>query len=333
MSLLATTSSIRMEAGTMNVSRKVPQSEEHSGGLERSGRLALFNQHRSLLFSIGYRMLGSVADAEDILQETFLRWHTTSEEEIRSPRAYLVTILSRLCINHLQSARVQREEYAGLWLPEPVVTDSEDGPFHLIRVDESLSMAFLVLLERLTPMERAVFLLKEVFEYEHREIASIVEQNEANCRQILKRAKQHISIPRPRFRATQPNHDALLESFLKATGTGDVSGLLSLLTEDVVLRSDGGGKAAAVPNEVRGAEKVGRGIVGGLQRFVPKTLVRRLVQINGEPGVINYLEGEPHSVVTIDTEGGLISAIYIITNPDKLRHLSRLQSIPANAGD
>lgn len=299
--------------------------EESLNNAERSIRLSMFDQYRSLLFSIAYRMLGSVADAEDMLQETFLRWHAAGEEDIRSPRAYLVTIVSRLCINHLQSAKVQREEYTGMWLPEPIVTDPGNDPFHLIRVDESLSMAFLVLLERLTPIERAVFLLKEVFEYEHGEIAAIVGQSEVNCRQILKRAKEHVATLRPRFNAARSDHDALLESFLKAVGTGEMTDLLSLLAEDVVLRSDGGGKAAAVPNAVCGAEKVGRGILGGMQRFVPKTLVQRLARINGEPGLVTYFNGEPFSVVTIEVCDNLISSIYIITNPDKLKHLPPLK--------
>src|SRR3954470_19471840 len=160
---------------------------------EESIMLATFDQYRSLLFSIAYRMLGSVADAEDMLQETFIRWQQSTEDTIRSPRAFLVTIVSRLCINHLQSARVQREEYVGQWLPEPIVTDAGSDPFGIIRVDQSLSMAFLVLLEHLTPVERAVFILREVFEYEYAEIASILGQNEANCRQILRRARLHVS--------------------------------------------------------------------------------------------------------------------------------------------
>jgi RNA polymerase sigma-70 factor (ECF subfamily) len=291
---------------------------------QRSIKLGQFDQYRGLLFSIAYRMLGSVADAEDILQETFLKWQDTNEEDIRSPRAYLVTILSRLCINHLQSARVQREEYVGVWLPEPIMTDPGNGPFNLIRVDESISMAFLVLLERLTPIERAVFLLREVFEYEHGEIAPIIGQTEVNCRQILKRARQHVTALRPRFEVAKPSHDALLESFLKAIGTGEMSDLLTLLTSDVVLRSDGGGKGVAVPNEVRGVEKVGRGILGGLTRLVPRNLVRRLARINGEPGLINYLNGQPHSVLTIDVRASRICSIYIITNPEKLQHLPPL---------
>jgi RNA polymerase sigma-70 factor, ECF subfamily len=292
--------------------------------IERSIRLAHFDQYRGLLFSIAYRMLGSVADAEDMLQETFLKWQEVKDDDIRSPRAYLVTILSRLCINHLQSARVQREEYVGVWLPEPIITDPGDRPFNLIKIDESISMAFLVLLERLTPTERAVFLLKDVFEYEYAEIGAIIRQSEVNCRQILKRARGHVKALRPRFEIAKPNHAALLESFVKAVGTGEISELITLLANDVVLRSDGGGKAAAVPNEVRGIDKVGRGILGGMARLVPQNLVRRLARINGEPGLINYLDGRPHSVLTIEVQEDLICSLYIVTNPEKLKHLPSL---------
>jgi RNA polymerase sigma-70 factor (ECF subfamily) len=295
---------------------------------EGSIRLATFDQYRSLLFSIAYRMLGSVADAEDMLQETFIRWQQSTEDTIRSPRAFLVTIVSRLCINHLQSARVQREEYVGQWLPEPIVPDAGSDPFGIIKVDESLSMAFLLLLERLTPIERAVFLLREVFEYEYSEIASVLGQSEVNCRQILRRARQHVTTLRPRFETSEQKQNDLLQSFLKAVETGETEALDALLSNDVVLHSDGGGKAVAVPNPVRGAGNVARGILGGLRRFVPKTLVRRLVRINGEPGVVNYLNGKPHSVLTLDAAGGRIRAIYVVTNPEKLSHLPELSTNP-----
>jgi RNA polymerase sigma-70 factor, ECF subfamily len=291
---------------------------------ETSIMLATFDQYRGLLFSIAYRMLGSVADAEDILQEAFIRWQQSQQEEIRSPRAFLVTIVSRLCVNHLQSARVQREQYVGQWLPEPIVTGSEGDPLGIIRIDESLSMAFLVLLERLTPVERAVFLLREVFEYEYSEIASVLGQTEANCRQILRRARQHVGAMRPRFRTPPQKRDALMESFLAAINTGAMDGLMILLTEDVVLHSDGGGKGVAVPNLVRGIDKVARGILGSLDRLVPKNLVWTLTGINGQPGLINYLDGVPHSVLTIDIKGDRIQAIYVITNPEKLSHLPEL---------
>ena len=291
---------------------------------ETSIMLATFDQYRGLLFSIAYRMLGSVADAEDILQEAFIRWQQSQQEEIRSPRAFLVTIASRLCVNHLQSARVQREQYVGQWLPEPIVTGSEGDPLGIIRIDESLSMAFLVLLERLTPVERAVFLLREVFEYEYSEIASVLGQTEANCRQILRRARQHVGAMRPRFRTPPQKRDALMESFLAAINTGAMDGLMILLTEDVVLHSDGGGKGVAVPNLVRGIDKVARGILGSLDRLVPKNLVWTLTGINGQPGLINYLDGVPHSVLTIDIKGDRIQAIYVITNPEKLSRLPEL---------
>jgi RNA polymerase sigma-70 factor, ECF subfamily len=299
-------------------------------------RLATFDQYRGLLFSVGYRMLGSVADAEDMLQETFLRWQQASIEEVRSPRAFLVTIISRLSINHLQSARVQREEYFGEWLPEPLVTDEGKDPLSLLRMDETLSMAFLVLLERLTPVERAVFLLREVFEYEYAEIGSMLGQSEVNCRQLLRRARQHVRKMRPRFVASRQKQRRLLDRFLRAAESGDMDGLLDLLSEDVVLYSDGGGKGPAVPNAVRGADKVARGILGGLEKLVPKNVARRVVEVNGQPGVAGYLDGKPFSVITLEgvtpeggegdeaTDGTTIRAIYMVTNPEKLSRLPSL---------
>jgi RNA polymerase sigma-70 factor (ECF subfamily) len=217
----------------------------------------------------------------------------------------------------------------GEWLPEPLVTDPGSDPLGIISVDETLSMAFLVLLERLTPVERAVFLLREVFEYEYSEIAAILSQSEANCRQILRRARQHVSAMRPRFKASARKQNELFERFLQATGSGDLDGLLALLSSDVVLHSDGGGKAIAVPKPIHGADKVARAIFGGLRNLVPKNLVRRLAQINGEPGVVNYLNGKPHSVLTLDAIEGRVQAIYILTNPEKLSHVPEL---PANPG-
>ena len=296
-------------------------------GGEDSARLAAFGEHRGMLFSIAYRMLGSVTDAEDMLQETFIRWQQAGDDDIQSPRSYLVTIISRLCINQLQSARVQREEYFGQWLPEPVVTDPRSDPWGIVRTDESLSMAFLLLLERLTPLERAAFLLREVFEYEYSEIAAFVEQSEANCRQILRRARQHVCGARPRFAASAQKHSELLQGFSNAIATGSLDALLSLLAQDVVLYSDGGGKAAAVPNEVRGAGNVSRGIFGGFAKFVPKNLVRRMAQINGTQGIVSYFNGKPYSAVSLEVADGHICAIYVVTNPDKLAHLPGLSEI------
>jgi RNA polymerase sigma-70 factor (ECF subfamily) len=219
---------------------------------------------------------------------------------------------------------VQREEYVGQWLPEPIVTDPGSDPLSIIRVDESLSMAFLVLLERLTPVERAVFLLREVFEYKYSEIAAVLGQSEVNCRQILRRARQHVSEMRPRFKPSAQKQNDLLERFLKAIGSGDMDGLLALLSNDVVLHSDGGGKAIAVPNLVHGAGNVARGIFGGIRKLVPKDVVRRMAQINGAPGVVTYLNGKPFSVLTLDASEGRVRAIYIVTNPEKLAHIPPL---------
>ena len=288
---------------------------------DESARLTTFNQYRGLLFSIAYRMVGSATDAEDLLQEAFIRWQQAADREIRSPKAFLITIVSRLCINHLQSARVQREEYVGQWLPEPLATDPASDPLGLLRADESISMAFLVMLERLTPVERAVFLLREIFDYKYADIATALGLEEANCRQILRRAHLHVRAVRPRFTASPREHDDLLERFREATQSGDMDRLLALLADDVVLHSDGGGKAIAVPNLLHGAERIARGIVRGLGKLVPRDRVQRVVQINGQSAIVSYLDGQPHSVLTLDVSHGRIQAIYIVTNPAKLTHV------------
>jgi RNA polymerase sigma-70 factor (ECF subfamily) len=205
-------------------------------------RAEVFNQHRPLLFSIAYRMLGSVADAEDMVQEAFIRWQQSVDTDVQVPRTFLVTIVSRLCINHLQSARVRREEYVGQWLPEPLLTAVEDDPSARLRIDESLSMAFLVLLERLNPLERAVFLLREVFDYDYPEVARVLGHNEANCRQILRRARQHVAQIRQRFDPSPQQHQMLARRFLAACSEGDVTGLLALLSNEIVVYADGGRK-------------------------------------------------------------------------------------------
>ena len=284
----------------------------------------VFDEHRVLLLSIAYRMLGSRADAEDIVQEAFLRWQQSGAEEIRSPRAFLVTVVSRLCINHLQSAQARREEYFGEWLPEPVVSESEDRG----AVEESLSMAFLVLLERLNPVERAVFLLREIFDYDYAEIARILGHSEINCRQILRRARQHIAELRPRFDASPAERERILGAFLKATASGELNPLVALLADTVVLHSDGGGKAPALPQPIYGADNVARALLGGIDKLVPKGMVNRVTAVNGQPGVVAYFEGRPFAVVTIDVSGGRIQNIYIVTNPEKLARLHPLPAAP-----
>ena len=292
------------------------------------GHLEAFNQHRAMLFAVAYRMLGSSADAEDLLQETFIRWQQTGTE-IESPRAFLVTILTRLCINHLQSARIKREQYFGQWLPEPVVTAPRQNPSASFEVDESLSLAFLLLLERLTPVERAVLVLREVFDYEYSEIASILDQSESNCRQILRRARQHLKDHRPRFDASLEERQELLRRFSDASSRGDLEGLVALLSKEAVFYSDGGGKGPALPKPIYGAENIARGMLEGLKRLVPKNLVRRFLEINGQPGIVTYLDGSPFSVFTLYIAEGRVSQVFVITNPEKLTRLPLLASLPS----
>ena len=287
--------------------------------------LATFEAHRSLLFSVAYRMLGSRADAEDMLQETFLRWQQAADSDIRDPRAFLVTVITRLCINQLQSARSKREEYVGQWLPEPLV-ESTESPINMAGIDGSLSMAFLVLLERLTPVQRAVFLLREVFDYEYQEIADMLNLTKGNCRQILKRAKEHVAIDRPRFDVSREQQQRLLQQFLQTASQGDMQGLIALLSEEVVLYTDGGGKATAVPNPIFGAEKVARFFTAGRKKLLPRDIVRRYAEINGHPGVIAYQNETVFGVLTLDISAGKIGNIYIVRNPEKLTFMPNLLS-------
>jgi RNA polymerase sigma-70 factor, ECF subfamily len=296
-------------------------SAEDADGMNGSNRVADFERHRRLLFSIAYRMLGSVADAEDILQDAFIRWQHASKTEVKSPKAFLITVVTRLCINYLQSARACREQYVGEWLPEPLVTDLESQPLRTVQVDESVSMALLLLLERLTPVERAVFLLQEIFDYTHAEIAKTLELTEANCRQLLRRAREHVRLARPRFRASVKEHHEVLEHFQEAAATGNMDGLLALLSFDVVLHSDGGGKAPAFPLPIYGPDKVARAVVQGLRTLLSLKPVQRIVQVNGEPGIVSYVNGRPQSVFTLQVNDGRIDAIFIVTNPKKLSHL------------
>jgi RNA polymerase sigma-70 factor (ECF subfamily) len=283
--------------------------------------LTTFSEHRSLLFSIAYRMMGTVADAEDVLQDAFIRWQQTPRGDIRSPKAFLVTMVSRLCLNNLQSAHAQREQYVGQWLPEPVVTDSASDPASGVLADESISMAFLVVLERLSPIERAVFLLREVFDYEYAEISATVGRTEANCRQILRRAKEHVQAARPRFTPSARERSDLLARFVQAATTGDLDGLVALLASDAVLHTDGGGKAPALPNLVHGSSNIARAILGGMAKFAPKNFLTGLVEINGEPGFVSYFNGKPAIALILHISDDHIETIYAISNPDKLVHL------------
>jgi RNA polymerase sigma-70 factor, ECF subfamily len=285
-------------------------------GQEAADPSGVFDPHRPLLFSIAYRMLGSVMDAEDVVQEAYLRRQRAPEAEIRSPRAYLSAIVTRLCIDQLRRVKARREEYVGPWLPEPLPT--EPAP-DVAAVDASLSMAFLVLLESLTPTERAVFILREVFDYDYDEISRLVGRGEANCRQIARRARQSVAARRPRFESSPEQEERLMNSFLEACFGGDMEGLLALLSEDVTLWSDGGGNTRAALNPIHGADKVARFFSGILRKAPPGFVVRR-ASINGRPGLIGYFEdGRPQSVATFDVAEGSIRTIRLVVNPEKLR--------------
>lgn len=283
-----------------------------------------FSTHRGLLFGLAYRMLGSAADAEDLLQEAFVRWWKADRSGIAAPRAWLATTVTNLCLNHLNSARVRRENYVGPWLPEPVCTEDGalDAPAEHAQRAESASLAVLVLLEQLTPTERAAFVLREAFAYDHASIAGVLEISPANSRQLCRRAMQRVQRARPRFDADRGSWHQLVERFLAAARGGDLAELERLLADDAVSWSDGGGKASAALHPVAGGDRVSR-LVAGLVRKAGDAVAFELREINGVPGVVAHMDGQVIATVLPDGTGTEISALRTITNPDKLRFLQR----------
>ncbi|HEY7982989.1 MAG TPA: RNA polymerase sigma-70 factor [Ktedonobacterales bacterium] len=285
-------------------------------------QLDQFERQRGRLFSIAYHMLGSVADAEDVVQDAYLRYRDVPAETVRSPAAFLSTVVTRLCLNQLASARAQRDTYLGPWLPEPLVTE-EDPLQSRVEAHESVSMAFLLLLERLAPIERAVFLLREVFDYPYAEIAAIVEKEEAACRQIFHRAKRFLVERRPRFGHATTHDRQLLGQFLRAVESGDMDGLIHLLAEDVTFVADGGGKVAgAATRPVLGARSVARFILGSL-RLLSAPYTTELTEANGEPAIVVRVAGQPVVFISVTMRDQAITALRVIGNPEKLRHLAR----------
>jgi RNA polymerase sigma-70 factor (TIGR02957 family) len=274
------------------------------------------------MFSVAYGMLGSVAEAEDVAQEAQLRM-LRAAEPIRSPAAFAVTVTTRLAIDALRSARARREVYVGAWLPEPLVaSDAEGEPPAQAEAAEQMSMALLVMLERLSPVERAVFLLREVFQYDYDRIAEIVERSEANCRQILARARTHIREDRSRFEASPRRHSALLERFLAAARSGDVAGLEAMLAEDVTVTGDGGGKVPALTTPVSGRLRVARFLVGLFRQAAQQGVRIDPVVVNGQPGGrVVFPDGQTVSVFALDVVDGRVAEIFNVLNPDKLAHL------------
>jgi RNA polymerase sigma-70 factor (ECF subfamily) len=285
----------------------------------------VYEDVRPLLFSIAYRIVSSVSEAEDIMQEAFLRFHRAQSEgaDIDSPRAWLSTVTTRLAINQVRSARARRETYVGTWLPEPLLTDpGPDASVHAETAD-SLSMAFLVLLESLSPVERAVFLLREVFDYGYDEIAAVVEKSEENCRQIAVRARRQVGAKKPRFEASRRRREELARRFFDAIGEGDVEGLTRMLAADAVSYSDGGGKASAFPHPVFGRDQIARVLLRfGEWRDQLGADDMRFAEVNGQPGAVFVdRDGRAVLVVSLDIAEGLVQTIRAVANPEKLRHL------------
>ena len=290
-----------------------------SAPLSADDRLARFTEHRPLLFAIAYRMLGSAADAEDVLQDAYLKWQRARIGTVRSPKDYLSALVTRLAIDHLRSARVRREVYVGPWLPEPLVGVDAADPLAATTLAESLSTAFLVLLERLTPTQRAAFLLREVFGFEYAEVARTLRGTEANARQLVQRAKQHLAEGRPRFTAEAGQVDALAHRFLAACTRGEVGELVELLAEDAVAYADGGGKFAAARHPVEGRDKVSRFLASLIAKWRGAGTVV-VEAVNGGPGLLFRAGGELRAVLTLAPSGSgeRVREVFIQVNPEKL---------------
>ena len=290
---------------------------------------ASFEPHRRRLLGLGYRMLGSLADAEDAVQETYLRWHKTNREDVSDPRAFLMTTMTRICLDVLSSARVRREQYTGPWLPEPIVDTAALAPDAHTELAEDLSIALLLTLDRLSPLERAAFLLHDVFDFSFGEVAAALDRNEAACRQLAARARAHVRAIRPRG-ATAPasaheleaKHIQLLSAFADAIRSGDVDSLKQLLADDVRVVTDGGGRVAAALNVLTGADRAARFLVGATRKGWRDDYVWRFTMVNGLPGIITDSRDGPVQTSAFEIEDGRIRAFYAVRNPDKLRHLS-----------
>jgi RNA polymerase sigma-70 factor (TIGR02957 family) len=289
-------------------------------------RERLLDDLRPVTFAIAYRMLGSVSEAEDVVQEALLRVDQALDagEQIASPRAFVATVTTRMAINELRSARARRERYVGEWLPEPIITDGDDDPARHAETADSLSLAMLVLLESLSPEQRAVLLLHDVFDYGYPEIAAIVGKSEDNVRQLATRARGHVKQRRPRFRTTREQRDELARRFFAAAEHGDLAGLEALLAHDVELTGDGGGKVPALARTLRGRNRVARTLINGIRQATARLpgISLRPVEVNGGPGAL-ILDPQQRliGVWALDIAGGQITSISAIVNPDKLTHL------------
>jgi RNA polymerase sigma-70 factor (ECF subfamily) len=295
---------------------------------------ASFEPHRRRLLGLAYRMLGSMADAEDAVQETYLRWHAASRDRVLEPRAFLMTTTTRICLDMLTSARARREEYVGPWLPEPVLDTAALAPDSHTELAEDLSIALLLTLDRLSPLERAAFLLHDVFDFSFSEVASALDRSEAACRQLATRARGHVREVRPRG-ATLPRtesteidtkHAHLMSAFVRATSSGDLNGLMQLLAGDVRVVTDGGGKVQAALNVLEGADHAARFLIGATRKGWRDDYTLRFATINGLPGIIIDSPEGPVQTNAFEIDGDVIRALYVVRNPDKLRHLANVEA-------
>jgi RNA polymerase sigma-70 factor (ECF subfamily) len=283
---------------------------------------AVFQQHQPRLYGIAYRMLGTKADAEDTLQDAYLRWRDSDVDTVRNPEAWLVTTVTRLCIDRLRVARIERESYKGPWLPEPIMDQSVTTPEAHLELASDLSIALLVVLERLAPQERAAFLLHEVFDSEYAEIAAILGKSQTACRQMVHRALERVRRERPRFNVSAAARKRLLDRFVAAVKSGDKEALVALFAEDATWTADGGGKAPAISKALRGADRIARLVVGFVRRFGPGFSLQEAT-LNGEMGLLMCIDGKPIAALSLYTDGERILAAYNVVNPDKLRNIAR----------
>jgi RNA polymerase sigma-70 factor (ECF subfamily) len=292
----------------------------------------IFIEYKALLFSVAYNMLGEVEAAEDIVQDTFLKWMKMEKQDVRHIKAYLVKTVTNKCINYLDSARLRREEYVGLWLPEPLLNYDLNKSFAKVESYHALSIGILVLLEKLTPQERAIFLLKEVFAYDYFELAEMFGKTEENCRQIMKRARENLGKDSKRFEVDVKLHEKMLNKFLSAVSEGSLEHFIDLLKEDIVLYADGGGnviqvngqRLTAFPNPIHGRDHVGRSVIASMAKlkFLPD-LSQEVIIVNGLPSILSFTGDKPIAIVSIEAAGEKIKHLYIQTNPAKLRRFSK----------
>ena len=291
---------------------------------------ASFEPHRRRLLGLAYRMLGSMAEAEDAVQEAYLRWHDTDRGTVKEPRAFLMTTTTRICLDVLKSARMKREQYVGPWLPDPVTDTASLAPDAQTELAEDLSVALLLALDRLSPLERAAFLLHDVFDYSFSQVAAALDRNEAACRQLASRARtrvreaqpQGVTPPRQATSAIDPKHAELLSAFISATRTGDIEGLTRMLASDARVVTDGGGKVPAALNVIEGADRAAAFLAGVARKGWTDEMSLRFEVINGLPGLIVVGPNGLVQTTAFEFDGDVVTAIYVVRNPDKLRHLS-----------